>query len=74
MADDIYVTVETEQLAEVTAVGIQGLSASSNNLGDINDVDLSILTNGSLLIYDATSLKWKSSIFLEQQDITGGQY
>ena len=74
MADDIYVTVETEQLAEVTAVGIQGLSASSNNLGDINDVDLSILTNGSLLIYDATNLKWKSSIFLEQQDITGGQY
>jgi hypothetical protein len=74
MADDIYVTVETEQLAEVTAVGIQGLSATSNNLADINDVDLSILTNGSLLIYDTTNLKWKSSIFLEQQDITGGQY
>lgn len=74
MADDIYVTVETEQLAEVVAVGIQGLAATSNNLADINDVDLSILTNGSLLIYDTTNLKWKSSIFLEQQDITGGQY
>lgn len=74
MADDIYVTVETEQLAEVTAVGIQGLSASSNNLGDINDVDLSTLANGSLLIYDAASSKWKSSLFLEHQDITGGQY
>ena len=82
--DDIYVTVENEQLIgtsvtgeeliQVNAVGIQGISAATSNLGDINDVDLTILANGSLLIYDTTSTKWKSSIFLEQQDITGGQY
>jgi hypothetical protein len=82
--DDIYVTVENEQLIgasvageeliQVNAVGIQGISAATSNLGDINDVDLTILANGSLLIYDTTNLKWKSSIFLEQQDITGGQY
>ena len=84
MADDIYVTVENEQLIaasvtgeeliQVNAVGIQGISAAATNLGDINDVDLTILANGSLLIYDTTSSKWKSSLFLEHQDITGGQY
>jgi hypothetical protein len=82
--DDIYVTVENEQLIgasvtgeeliQVNAVGIQGLSALGSNVGDINDVDLTTLANGSLLIYDSASSKWKSSLFLEHQDITGGQY
>jgi len=74
MADDIYVTVETQQVAEVSAVGIQGLSATTGNLGDITDVDTTILADGSVLVYDATALKWKSTIFLEKQDITGGHF
>ena len=46
------------------AAGIQGLS----------DVDLSSLTNGSVLVYSSGSSKWVATQDLEEQNINGGSY
>lgn len=43
-------------------------------LGDLADVDLSDLQDGSLLIYSAASEKFEASILLEKQNINGGNF
>lgn len=72
MADDIFVTVETEQLATVSTVGEQGLSGTSGSLSDIADIDTTSLANGSVLVYKTTTNKWTSTLDLEDQYMNGG--
>lgn len=43
-------------------------------LTDIGDVDTAILENGAVLVYDAISQTWKSTILLALQEIDGGTY
>lgn len=74
MADDIYVTVETQQIAEVSAVGIQGLSSTSNNLESISNIDATLLENGSVLVYKTATQKWTSTLTLEDQLMNGGHF
>jgi len=51
--------------------GVPGPQASFSNSPEI---DLTNLTNGSLLIYNDTTEVWEASILLESQIINGGQY
>ena len=74
MSQDFYVTIETENFAEVTAVGIQGLSGAAVNLEDIPNVEALGAEDGSVLVLDAPRNKWVATRILEKQDITGGQY
>ena len=75
MADDIYVTVETQQVAEVMSVGIQGVSGSASvALSLISDVDSTLLEDGSVLVYNMSTAKWTSTRILEKQKVIGGKY
>lgn len=76
MAQDIIVTVDTEQtnFVEVAAIGIQGLSGVTTNLEDIGNIDKTNLSDGSMLVYDNSNGKWIATRILEKQDISGGQY
>lgn len=57
----------------VTAWNNLGYASSQvGSLGDILDVDLSSLTDGSLLVYDANINKWVATKNLEKQNLNGG--
>jgi hypothetical protein len=72
MADDIYVTIETQKQLTVDTIGIQGLSATPGNLQDYANVDTANLQNGSVLVYKTTTNKWTSTLDLEDQFMNGG--
>jgi hypothetical protein len=72
MADDIYATIETQQIFTVDTIGIQGLSATSGTVSQIQDVDASNLQNGSVLVYKTATNKWTSTLNLEDQFMNGG--
>lgn len=73
--DNIHVTVETQHVAGVTAVGIQGMSgASSGSLDSLSNVDVSGKTDGSVLVYKAGTSAWTATLTLEQQNVEGGNY
>lgn len=43
-------------------------------IGDLVDVDISNKTDGSILIYNATTQKFEASLLLDKQNIDGGIY
>lgn len=67
-----YVKVATQQVASVTAVGIQGMSGTT--LDSISNVDASAKTNGSLLVYKTGTSLWTATTTLDQQNVEGGHY
>lgn len=69
-----FVNLETEKVAEVTTVGIQGVPGVAGNLELIPNVDTSNAEDGSVLVLNANSNTWVATRILEKQDITGGQY
>ena len=74
MSQDFYVTIETENVAEVTAVGIQGLSGVAGDIESISNVDTINAQDGSILVLNTATGKWVATRILEKQDINGGQY
>jgi hypothetical protein len=46
----------------------------SRFLNDLNDVDTSNKTDGSLLVYNATQEKFLATTILEKQSINGGHF
>jgi hypothetical protein len=74
-SNDIYVKVATQQVASVTAVGIQGLSGSAGGTLDaISNVDASAKTEGSVLVYKTGTSLWTATTTLDQQNVEGGHY
>jgi len=67
------VSVNTQGTTEVISAGIQGPSGP-NNISTASDVDLNTLEDGSVLVYKSSSLKWRSTRLLDQQNLEGGQY
>ena len=53
--------------------GPPGISAAVS-IGTLQDVDLSSLADGSLLVYATAEQKWKSTRVLEKQAFECGQY
>ena len=72
--DEIYVTVETQQVAAVTAVGIQGISAAPTGIEGLINVNTSVKTNGSVLVYKAATSMWTSTTTLDAQNMEGGEF
>jgi hypothetical protein len=70
----ITATVESGTTTTVSAVGIQGPSASQVGLSGLDDVDSNAVTNGSVLVYKTNTSKWTATTVLDAQDVTGGQY
>lgn len=71
-------TVVVDQNTAITIVtgllGPKGRDGIVTNLGSIPDVDLTNLSNGSLLIYSTAVQKWQSSTVLQDQTLESGQY
>ena len=69
------VSVNTQGTTEVVSVGIQGPpGALYNSVNSAEDVDVSGLEDGSVLVYKSSTLKWRATRTLEQQNLEGGHY
>lgn len=44
------------------------------NLGDLSDVDLTDLQDGSFLVYNATTQKYTATNILDLDEIDGGEF
>jgi hypothetical protein len=63
------------QATNVVSVGIQGPSGSANfYINEAQDVDITNIQNGSVLVYATQSDKWKATVLLDTQNIECGQY
>lgn len=67
------VAVNTQGTTEVVSVGVQGPSGP-NTVTTATDVDVSGLEDGSVLVYKSSTLKWRATRTLEQQNLEGGHY
>lgn len=74
MADDIYVTVSSDDTTTVTTVGEQGLPGAAGVLNDVTDVDTTAKENGSVLVYKTFTSKWTATRLLEDQEMNGGHF
>lgn len=73
--DDTFSTsIASTSDTTVTAVGIQGLSATDVSLSNMSDVDTSSLNDGSVLVYKTQTSRWTSTLLLNQQQMEGGEY
>ncbi len=68
--DRINVTIKPKKTVMVNQSGVIAV----RRISDLIDVDTSGKTDGSLLIYDEETEKFKASTLLDKQDINGGQY
>lgn len=81
-ADSGSVVVESQDNSYVVVTGLLGTPGrdGTNGLDGIqrlsqaSDVDLTNLSDGSLLIYKADSLSWKATTKLEGQVLEAGQF
>lgn len=73
----ILVTDDTPQVIitenEPGPQGPQG-PAGIQNISQANDIDISNLENGSVLVYSQNDEKWVATRLLEQQAIESGHY
>jgi hypothetical protein len=70
---DTTATVEEDFL---TTASLASTISTSSNLEDLANIDSSTygLRSGSVLVFNQTTGNWVTTIKLEEQDITGGQY
>lgn len=64
---------------QVVIAGVQGPQgppgvSAAVSVSTLQDVDLTSLTNGSLLVYNLGNRVWKSTTALENQALEAGQY
>lgn len=72
--DDAITSVSSSNDVTVTAVGIQGLSASDMAVNNLSDVDASTLVNGSVLVFKTNTNKWTSTTTLDAQNMEAGEF
>lgn len=72
--DDAITSVSSSNDVTVTAVGIQGLSASDMAVNNLSDVDASTLVNGSVLVFRTNTNKWTSTTTLDAQNMEAGEF
>lgn len=73
---------QTEVVAavtETTSVIVTGLlgpkgDRGASTIAELDDVNLSSLTSGSVLVYDTNTQKWISKTLLNQQQIDCGEF
>lgn len=53
---------------------VRNVSSGTTNINNLLGVDTSAKTDGSVLVYSATSGNFEATIYLEKQDINGGNY
>lgn len=82
MSDQIIATVENfeETSVVVQELGLASISSELYNpatvprLADVGDVDSTVLTNGSVLVYRTNTSRWTSTTTLDAQNMEGGEF
>lgn len=65
----------TTQVKSVTiGTPVSRVIRSAQSINTLAGVDVSNLNNGSVLVYNSSSSNWVSTLDLEEQNISGGQY
>jgi hypothetical protein len=60
---------------QVVSVGIQGPAGSTAfKINEAQDMDITDIRDGSVLVYKSITQKWTATKTLEAQAIEGGQY
>ena len=62
------------QAGQAGPAGPIGTVTGSLFVSSINDVDLTVLQDGAILVYDTASSTWKSTRILDKQTVECGQY
>lgn len=70
------VSASQEQNFITTASVSTTVTSTGGNITESGDIDTATngLETGSMLVYNTASSKWVSTVELDAQDITGGQY
>ena len=72
------IQVTTSNIAQVRRIvvgtPIRRVTRSAIAMEDLNNIDFSDLRNGSIMVYNSTTGNWTSTLNLESQNISGGQY
>ncbi len=78
MAKVVNVAKAQSKVVRITTPGPQGPAGSGGAVGDLSDSDVSAVAEGSLLMYDSASSKWKATNTLETSTgtlrINGGNF
>lgn len=67
------IRVKQDSQKIVSTIGIQG-PAGPNAISAAADVDITTLKDGSVLVYEEGSEKWKSTTMLNKQAIDAGEF
>ena len=58
----------------VVGTPIRRVTRSAIGMDDLNNINFSDLRNGSIMVYNSSTQNWTSTLNLESQNISGGQY
>ena len=72
----IVIAPGTKTIVKQITVGrpVRRVTSNSTLLSGNRDVDITGITDGSVLVYSSSSQKWVAQLELEKQNINGGSY
>jgi len=71
----VAVTGSNTQVKQVVVgTPVRRVTGGSFALSGLPDVDVTNITQGSVLVYETSTNKWTATLDLEEQNINGGSY
>lgn len=74
MTVEVQYTDKTQVKKVVVGRPVRRIREASGSILDLNNVDLSNLQDGSVLVYNQSTTNFESTLNLEKQDVNGGNY
>jgi Flp pilus assembly CpaE family ATPase len=76
LVTETQVVVSQPETREVIVTGLLGPKGDrgASTIAELEDVNLTSLTSGSVLVYDTNSQKWISKTLLNQQQVDCGEF
>lgn len=73
VVDTNQTVVVQDPQTKIIVTGIMG-PRGTTNIQELDNVDISNLQNGSLLVYSTAATKWKATTTLDNQTLEAGQF
>jgi len=74
MTTEVRYTDKTQVKKVVVGKPVRRVRPATNTIGELSNVDLSNLQDGSVLVYNQTTTNFESTLNLEKQNVNGGNY
>lgn len=73
---NLVVTSGTTTQVKKVVVGkpVRRVTEGQFTIGNLGGIDLTALSNGSLLVYNSSSTKWVATRDLDNQNVDGGSF